>query len=105
VADVTDRVPEGITLVRAPNAGPFTLSGTNTWLIGEPAWVIDPGPADPGHVARVVTAAEQRGGLAGIALTHAHLDHAEAVPALRGRFDAPLGAVGSRQSAGSRSHR
>jgi len=99
VADVTDRVPEGVTLVRASNAGPFTLSGTNTWLIGEPAWVIDPGPADPGHVGRVVEAAERRGGLAGIALTHAHLDHAAAVPLLRERFGVPVGAVGRRQSA------
>ena len=48
VADVTERVPDGVTLVRAPNAGPMTLSGTNTWLIGAPAWVIDPGPADAG---------------------------------------------------------
>jgi glyoxylase-like metal-dependent hydrolase (beta-lactamase superfamily II) len=86
-------VPKGITRVRAPNAGPFTLSGTNTWLIGEPAWVIDPGPADPGHVGRVVEAAEQRGGLAGIALTHAHLDHAEAAPLLRERFGVPVAAA------------
>src|SRR6266511_1861147 len=69
VAEVTERVPDGVTLVRAANAGPMTLSGTNTWLIGVPAWVIDPGPADPGHVERVWEAAQQRGGVAGIVLT------------------------------------
>lgn len=98
VAAVTERVPEGVALVRAANAGPLTLSGTNTWIIGEPAWVIDPGPADPEHIARVAAEAERRGGVAGIALTHAHLDHAAAVPELRRRFDAPVGAAGSRQS-------
>jgi glyoxylase-like metal-dependent hydrolase (beta-lactamase superfamily II) len=93
VAPVTERAPEGVALLRAPNPGPLTLSGTNTWILGEPAWVIDPGPADPGHVARVVMEAEHRGGVAGIALTHAHLDHAQAVPDLRERFGAPVAAA------------
>ena len=63
--------------------------------------MIDPGPADAGHVARVVAEAERRGGVAGIALTHAHLDHAQAVPelrrALRGAGGGRRRQVGSRQ--------
>ena len=54
----------------------MTLSGTNTYLIGEPAYVIDPGPSDDGHIDRVLAAGRDRGGIAGIALTHRHLDHA-----------------------------
>jgi glyoxylase-like metal-dependent hydrolase (beta-lactamase superfamily II) len=92
VAEVTERVPDGVTLVRAPNAGPMTLSGTNTWLIGAPAWVIDPGPAEPGHIERVWEAAQARGGIAGIVLTHNHLDHSQAVPELRVRSGAPVAA-------------
>ena len=92
VAAITEQLPEGVTLVRAPNAGPLTLSGTNTWILGSPAWVIDPGPADPQHVARVVEEVERRGGAAGIALTHRHLDHAESVPQLRARFGVPVAA-------------
>jgi glyoxylase-like metal-dependent hydrolase (beta-lactamase superfamily II) len=92
VADVTEHVPEGVTLVRAPNAGPMTLSGTNTWLIGTPAWVIDPGPAEPVHVERVWQAAQERGGIAGIVLTHNHLDHSQAAPELRDRSGAPVAA-------------
>jgi glyoxylase-like metal-dependent hydrolase (beta-lactamase superfamily II) len=92
VAAVTERVPDGVALVRAANAGPLTLTGTNTWIVEEPAWVIDPGPAESQHVVRVVEEVERRGGLAGIALTHSHLDHAAAVPELQRRFDAPLGA-------------
>jgi glyoxylase-like metal-dependent hydrolase (beta-lactamase superfamily II) len=92
MARVTERVPEGVTLVRASNAGPMTLSGTNTWLIGGPAWVIDPGPAEPAHVERVWQGAQARGGVAGIVLTHNHLDHSQAVPELRERSGALVAA-------------
>jgi glyoxylase-like metal-dependent hydrolase (beta-lactamase superfamily II) len=70
--------------VRAANPGPFTLSGTNTWLVGrDPCWVVDPGPALDEHVEAVLAAGRDRGGIGGIALTHDHADHAEAAPAVR----------------------
>jgi glyoxylase-like metal-dependent hydrolase (beta-lactamase superfamily II) len=73
--------------VRADNPGHFTLSGTNTWIAGRgPAWLIDPGPALESHVSALAAELERRGGLGGIALTHDHLDHSEAVPALRERY-------------------
>ena len=79
-----------VALVRADNPGPFTLSGTNTWLFGrEPTWVIDPGPAIGAHVEAVLDEAERRGGIGGIALTHDHADHAASVAALRERAGAP----------------
>jgi glyoxylase-like metal-dependent hydrolase (beta-lactamase superfamily II) len=75
--------------VRAGNPGPLSLSGTNTWIAWRnPAWVIDPGPALPAHLDAIAAELERRGGLGGIALTHDHPDHAEAVPALRERFGA-----------------
>lgn len=92
MVNVTERTPEGVALVRAANAGPMTLSGTNTWLVGAPAWVVDPGPADGGHPERVWAAAAARGGVAGIVLTHNHLDHSESVPALRARSGAVVAA-------------
>ncbi len=65
----------------------MTLEGTNTYVLGEgPAYVIDPGPADEAHVAAVRAAAERRGGIGGVLLTHSHADHAEAAPLL----DAPV---------------
>ena len=100
MAHITERVPDGVALVRAPNSGPLTLSGTNTWILGEPAWVIDPGPEDVGHVARVVEEVERRGGAAGIALTHAHLDHAASAPALRERFGVAVAAGSKPQAEG-----
>jgi glyoxylase-like metal-dependent hydrolase (beta-lactamase superfamily II) len=70
-----------IELIRANNPGPFTLSGTNTWIVGcDPCWIVDPGPALDDHVHAIVTEAEARGGAGGIALTHDHADHVEGVP-------------------------
>jgi glyoxylase-like metal-dependent hydrolase (beta-lactamase superfamily II) len=75
--------------IRAANPGPFSLTGTNSWIVGrEPAWLVDPGPALPEHLEALVAELDARGGLAGIALTHDHLDHSEAVPAIRERFPA-----------------
>ncbi len=81
--------------IRAANPGPFTLTGTNSWIVGrDPAWLVDPGPNLDDHVAALIAELEQRGGLGGIALTHQHADHTEAVPAIRARFpDAPLAAA------------
>jgi glyoxylase-like metal-dependent hydrolase (beta-lactamase superfamily II) len=65
----------------------MTLEGTNTYVYGsDPALVIDPGPADDGHLAAVRTAAEARGGLGGILLTHSHADHAEGAGPLGGEL-------------------
>lgn len=73
--------------IRAANPGPLTLSGTNSWIVGSgPAWVIDPGPALPEHLEALSVEIERLGGLGGIALTHDHADHSEAVPAMQQRF-------------------
>jgi glyoxylase-like metal-dependent hydrolase (beta-lactamase superfamily II) len=83
----------GILRLRAENPGPLTMSGTNSWVVGrDPAWVVDPGPELAAHLQCMTTALEERGGLGGIALTHDHIDHSEAVAALRERFPAPLAA-------------
>jgi glyoxylase-like metal-dependent hydrolase (beta-lactamase superfamily II) len=81
--------------LRADNPGPFTLSGTNTWIVGsDPAWLVDPGPDMPVHAAAVIAELERRGGLGGVALTHDHGEHAGASAAVRERFpQAPLGAA------------
>ena len=81
--------------IRAANPGPFTLSGTNSWIVGrDPAWLVDPGPALDEHLAALAEEIERRGGLGGIVLTHDHVDHAEAVPAIRARFaGVPLAAA------------
>jgi glyoxylase-like metal-dependent hydrolase (beta-lactamase superfamily II) len=75
--------PDDIECLTAPNPGPMTLEGTNTYVVGhEPAVVIDPGPADPGHIEAVRGAAESRGGIGAVLLTHSHGDHSDGVEPL-----------------------
>jgi glyoxylase-like metal-dependent hydrolase (beta-lactamase superfamily II) len=71
VENVEEVLP-GIRLVVAPNPSPMTLEGTNTWVVA--GWVVDPGPADAGHLDRVRSAATP---LEGIVLTRSHADHSE----------------------------
>jgi glyoxylase-like metal-dependent hydrolase (beta-lactamase superfamily II) len=91
------RTPRATCLL-APNPSPLTLDGTNTWVIAEPgsaaAVVIDPGPDDEGHLRRVLaesTAGERR--LAGILLTHRHLDHSAGAARLAELSGAPVQAA------------
>jgi glyoxylase-like metal-dependent hydrolase (beta-lactamase superfamily II) len=70
-------LPGWVTLLRAPNPGPMTLDGTNTWVLRAPnaeaAVVVDPGPADEQHLRRIAG----HGPIAFILLTHGHHDHVE----------------------------
>jgi len=77
-----------IALVLAPNPGPFTLEGTNTWVVGSPpCLVIDPGPDNPGHREAVLA---QAGDVGMILLTHHHPDHAEGAARLGAQAGAPV---------------
>jgi glyoxylase-like metal-dependent hydrolase (beta-lactamase superfamily II) len=79
VDDPVVRLTPYVASVLAPNPGPMTLSGTNTWVLGDPAvgpvLVVDPGPEDDAHLGRVLQAAGGR--VAAALLTHRHLDHSE----------------------------
>lgn len=79
--------PEILRIV-APNPGPMTLAGTNTYVVGsDPAWVIDPGPDDERHLDTVRRCAEERGGIGGVVLTHSHSDHSDGVGGLGGPLE------------------
>lgn len=65
----------GLMIVRADNAGPMTLDGTCSYLVGGSRLVlIDPGPDDAEHLSRLVRATADRPVVA-VLLTHAHADH------------------------------
>ena len=90
---VATAVAPGIRRLVAPNPGPMTYWGTNTYLLDGPdgTWVLDPGPAEAAHVAAILKAAgEGAGPVARILVTHHHIDHVAAVPALREATGAPV---------------
>ena len=64
-------------VVLAPNPGPMTLDGTNTWVLRAPgaeaAVVVDPGPLSEAHLAEVAGL----GPVDVVLLTHGHVDHSE----------------------------
>jgi glyoxylase-like metal-dependent hydrolase (beta-lactamase superfamily II) len=63
--------------VLAPNPGPFTGPGTNTWIVDDvgSVVVIDPGPLDRSHERSITTAIGDRH-IAAVVVTHTHIDHA-----------------------------
>ena len=75
-----DRVSPLIRRVIADNPGPFTFTGTGTYIVGrsEPGagvTVIDPGPPDPDHLAALLGAVEGQT-VSHVLVTHTHRDHA-----------------------------
>ena len=76
-------VAPGIRRIVAPNPGPMTYWGTNTYLIDGPggSLLLDPGPDDATHVAAVLAAIGSP--IVGILLSHTHHDHLGATAAVR----------------------
>ncbi|MBC2670888.1 MBL fold metallo-hydrolase [Novosphingobium piscinae] len=77
--------------VLAPNPGPFTYTGTETYLVGAAGAlaVIDPGPDDAEHLAALL-AAIGSAPVAAICCTHTHRDHSPAAAPLAAATGAPV---------------
>lgn len=76
----------------APNPGPMTLDGTNSYLLqgGDGAVVVvDPGPEDAGHLAALAAA----GRVELVLVTHHHIDHVEGSETLHRLTGAPVRAA------------
>lgn len=88
-----DRWTGSVTRMLAPNPGPMTLDGTNSYVIAAPGAsgvvVVDPGPDDAGHLDALAAAGEA----ALVLLTHRHGDHVEGVDGLVARTGAPVRAA------------
>ncbi|MEN0087375.1 MAG: MBL fold metallo-hydrolase [Pseudomonadota bacterium] len=88
-------VAPGIVRVVAPNASPYTFTGTNTYLVGrDRLLMVDPGPNDQSHKEALIRAIAERP-VDGIIITHTHRDHTELAPALAQAMKAPIIAFGA----------
>jgi glyoxylase-like metal-dependent hydrolase (beta-lactamase superfamily II) len=94
------RVTETASVVLAPNPGPMTLDGTNTWVLRAPdsesCVVIDPGPEHAEHLAAVAS----HGPVATVLLTHGHADHSEGARSFAAMTGAPVRALDPRHRLG-----
>ena len=86
-------VTAAASVVLAPNPGPMTLEGTNSWVLRAPGSegcvVVDPGPLHDGHLAALVAC----GPVEVVLLTHGHADHSEGAGELARRTGAPVRAL------------
>jgi len=93
---LTDSPEPGLRRVLAPNPSPMTERGTNTWLLGHgQVAVIDPGPADPRHMAAILAALRPGERISHIFVTHAHKDHSPLARPLAQATGAPVLAFGT----------
>ena len=84
----------------APNPGPMTLEGTNSWVLRAPGHddcvVIDPGPLDEGHLMALAACGRVRT----ILLTHGHADHSAGAARFSLLTGAPVRALDPRHRLG-----
>jgi glyoxylase-like metal-dependent hydrolase (beta-lactamase superfamily II) len=79
---VVQRLDDFVARLVAPNPGPLTGAGTNTYLVGQQeVAVIDPGPDDPVHLRAILDQAAGR--ICWIVCTHTHTDHSPAAATLK----------------------
>ena len=85
-----DVVSPGIRRVVAENPGPFTFTGTGTYIVGHgEVAVIDPGPALDAHLAAILKAVEHER-VTAIVITHDHSDHSPLAARLSKLTGAPV---------------
>lgn len=87
---VASEVASGLVRITAPNPGPYTFTGTNSFLVGEEELaVVDPGPDSASHLAALLRGIAGRRVVA-ILLTHTHRDHSDLARRLSQELGAPI---------------
>jgi len=84
------RITPSIARICAPNASPYTFTGTNSYIVGKcEIVIIDPGPDNDEHFEALISAINGRKTLA-ILLTHTHKDHCAIARRLGKKLNAPI---------------
>ena len=89
-----DAVSPLIRRVIAANPGPFTYTGTGTYIVGRSGpgasvAVIDPGPPDEAHLAALLSAVEGQT-VSHVLVTHTHRDHSPLARPFASAVGAPV---------------
>ena len=83
-----DQVTPLVRRVIANNPGPFTYTGTGTYIVGSKELaIIDPGPLDDNHLEAILTATKNEK-ITHIMVTHTHNDHSPLAKSLKERTGA-----------------
>jgi len=91
VPGVAETLSPLVRRVVAPNPGPFTFTGTNTFIVGRgDVAVIDPGPALKAHLSALEAALDGER-ISHILVTHTHADHSPLAKPLQARLGGIVG--------------
>jgi glyoxylase-like metal-dependent hydrolase (beta-lactamase superfamily II) len=94
-----DEVAPGVRRILVDNPGPFTFTGTLSYIIGRgKVAILDPGPDDARHVGALLDAVRAET-VTHIFVTHTHRDHSPAVPAIKVATGAKVYAEGPHRAA------
>jgi glyoxylase-like metal-dependent hydrolase (beta-lactamase superfamily II) len=97
--DQVEEVAPGVRRLLANNPGPFTFTGTLTYIVGRgKVAIIDPGPADQAHIAALLNAVRGEE-VTHIFVTHTHRDHSPATSAVKAATGAKVYAEGPHRAA------
>jgi glyoxylase-like metal-dependent hydrolase (beta-lactamase superfamily II) len=89
---------ENVTCILAPNPGPMTYRGTNTYIIGDNELaIIDPGPLIDEHFDNILKVIDERP-VKFIFLTHSHIDHSPLAKQLSNKLGTQIFAFGPSDS-------
>ncbi len=95
----SEEVAPNVRAVVANNPGPFTFTGTVSYIIGRgKVAILDPGPDDDAHVAALLDAVRGET-VTDIFVTHTHRDHSPAVPKIKAATGATVYAEGPHRAA------
>jgi glyoxylase-like metal-dependent hydrolase (beta-lactamase superfamily II) len=90
-AGLAVELSESLVRIVADNGSVMTGAGTNSYLLGKGSLaLIDPGPVSEKHCQALLKAAETRGKIDYIVLTHTHSDHSPGVVDLQKKTGAKL---------------
>ncbi len=94
-----EQVAPGVRRLLAGNAGPFTFTGTVSYIVGQgQVVIIDPGPADQPHIDALLHAVRGET-VTHILVTHTHRDHSPAAAAVKQATGAKTYAEGPHRAA------